>query len=109
MQSALWSQILADVLAIPLVTVDAGEGAALGAATLAGTGLGHWTDVDEATKNVVRTGQVVEPSAPKSAVYAAEYKHNNTQWLIDFRDTFTKMSVNGLATTGCTTFPCDLS
>ncbi len=74
MGSALWGQILSDVLAISLVTVDASEGAALGAAMLAGTGCGGWANIDEAAKNTVRTGPIIAPSATGSASYSAAYE-----------------------------------
>ena len=42
--------------------------------------------------------------------YAAQYKYDNMKWLTDFRDAFTKMTVNGFSTEGCNgVFPCDLS
>lgn len=47
-RSPLWRQILADVLGSELVTVNTTEGAAYGAALLAGVGAGVWTSVDAA-------------------------------------------------------------
>lgn len=47
-RSPLWRQILADVLRSELVTVNTTEGAAYGAALLAGVGAGLWPDVDAA-------------------------------------------------------------
>lgn len=62
-KSALWRQILADVLEAEIVTVATEEGAAYGAALLAGVGAGWFSDVDEACETVVS----VEPSATPSA------------------------------------------
>src|ERR1041385_5003652 len=45
-KSALWRQILADVFAAELVTVNTTQGAAFGAALLAGVGAGVWSNVD---------------------------------------------------------------
>lgn len=76
-RSALWRQILADVFACELVTVDTTEGAALGAALLAGTGCGHWPDVESACASAVRVSGRVTPRAGASAAYErlyAEYK-----------------------------------
>ncbi|MFL5717904.1 MAG: xylulokinase, partial [Chloroflexota bacterium] len=56
--SELWRQILADVLAAELATVETTEGAAYGAALLAGVGAGWWTSVDAATEAVVRVTPV---------------------------------------------------
>jgi xylulokinase len=47
-KSALWRQILASVLDAELVTVNTTEGAAYGAALLAGVGAGAWADVPAA-------------------------------------------------------------
>lgn len=57
-RSALWRSILANVLDTDLVTVNTTEGAALGAALLAGVGTGHWPDVHAACESAVRiTGE----------------------------------------------------
>jgi xylulokinase len=59
-KNALWRQILADVLGAPLVTVEALEGAAYGAALLAGVGAGVWNSVQD-TAQLVQTGDEVTP------------------------------------------------
>jgi xylulokinase len=57
-KGALWRQILASVLEAELVTVNTSEGAAFGAALLAGVGAGAWTDVSTACKETIHiTGQ----------------------------------------------------
>ena len=53
-RSPLWRQILADVFNAELVTVNTTEGAAYGAALLAGVGVGAWADVDSACHATVR-------------------------------------------------------
>ncbi len=53
-RSPLWRQIQADVYAHEVEIVAAEEGAAYGAAILAGTGAGAWNSVDEACDKVVR-------------------------------------------------------
>jgi xylulokinase len=71
-KSALWRQILADVLGVEIVTVNSREGAAYGAALIAATGAGAFSDLETACKSVVHiTGQ----TAPSDAqdVYAALY------------------------------------
>jgi xylulokinase len=58
-RSHLWQQILADVFDAELVTVNTTEGAAYGAALLAGVGAGTWSSVEEACGQSIRiTGQV---------------------------------------------------
>ena len=66
-RSPLWRQILADVFDEPVVTVNLTEGAAFGAALLAGVGAGVYADVRAAGAATVRTTGVTEPSAARSA------------------------------------------
>src|SRR5687768_14916218 len=63
-KGALWRQILAAVLEAELVTVNTTEGAAYGAALLAGVGAGAWTDVESACRTVIKlTGSVIPDPA----------------------------------------------
>lgn len=66
-KSPLWRQIMADVLGVPLVVAEAIEGAAYGAALLAGVGGGVWADVQTAAIAAVKTGARVEPGADAGA------------------------------------------
>ena len=61
-KSALWRQILADVLEMPVMTTTSSEGAAQGAAMLAATGAGWFADVQDACRTLVTSGERVEPS-----------------------------------------------
>ncbi|MBP8972267.1 MAG: xylulokinase [Anaerolineae bacterium] len=72
-RSLLWRQIMADVLGVPLVVAEAIEGAAYGAALLAGVGGGVWPDVQTAAIAAVKTGARVEPGADAGA-YEATYQ-----------------------------------
>ncbi len=72
-KGALWRQILASVLKAELVTVNTSEGAAFGAALLAGVGAGAWADVPSACKETVRiTGQTL-PDEEQMKVYRKMY------------------------------------
>jgi xylulokinase len=71
-RSPLWRQILADVLDTELVTVNTTEGAAFGAALLAGVGGGAFPDVDAAVSATVRVTSRVVPGADV-ATYARRY------------------------------------
>ena len=72
-KGALWRQILASVLEAELVTVNTSEGAAFGAALLAGVGAGAWRDVPTACKETVRiTGQTL-PDGEQVKVYRKMY------------------------------------
>ncbi len=62
-RSPLWRQIQADVYGREVEILEAEEGAAYGAAILAGVGMGFWNSVDEATNKVVRVAQRVAPQA----------------------------------------------
>lgn len=68
-KSALWRQIIADVLGAELVTVNTIEGAAYGAAILAGVGCGAWPDVDTACSNVIRIVEQVSPDPERMQLY----------------------------------------
>lgn len=71
-KSALWRQILSDVLQASLITVNSTEGAAFGAAILAAVGIGHWRDAQEACAATIRETGVFPPGGP-TPEYAAGY------------------------------------
>ncbi|MCI0490432.1 MAG: xylulokinase [Blastocatellia bacterium] len=68
-RSRLWRQILADVLGVELVTVNTTEGAAYGAAILAGVGRKAWTDVDTACASMIKTMNPVSPASIRESPY----------------------------------------
>jgi len=69
----LWRKILAAVLESDLVMVNTAEGAAFGAALLAGTGAGVWPDVPSACRKTIQiTGQTV-PNAMELDIYRQGY------------------------------------
>lgn len=72
-KGALWRQILASVLSAELVTVNTTEGAAYGAALLAGVGADAWNDVFSACKASVKiTGRTL-PDSSQVDVYNRSY------------------------------------
>lgn len=73
-RSALWRQIQADVYQQPVETVEAEEGAAFGAAILAGVGVGAWSSVEEACKNVIRVADVTEPNQDSAEALERNYR-----------------------------------
>jgi xylulokinase len=73
-RSPLWRQIQADVYAHPVEIVAAEEGAAYGAALLAGVGAGVWKTVDDACRRAVRIASTVEPIRESSSVMQQHYK-----------------------------------
>jgi len=62
-RSALWQQIQADIYGMPVELIEADEGAAYGAALLAGVGTGNWDSAESACSEAVRVARVVEPDA----------------------------------------------
>jgi len=75
-KSPLWRQILADVLEVALVTVQTTEGAAYGAALLAGVGAGLWPSVEAACEATIKPDAVVEPGDDAMAFYNAHYERH---------------------------------
>jgi xylulokinase len=65
-KSRLWRQILADVLDVELVTVNTTEGAAFGAALLAGVGAGLYSSVPEACQQMISLIGSTKPSGAQS-------------------------------------------
>ncbi len=72
-RSQLWRQIQADVYGHEVEIVEAEEGAAYGAAILAGVGAGAWKSVDEACAAVVRVAATVKVQPAVAAVMNASY------------------------------------
>jgi xylulokinase len=72
-RSPLWRQIQADVYGQAVEIVEAEEGAAYGAALLAGAGAGVWSSVDEACRQSVRVSSRVEPNSADSTVLRNQY------------------------------------
>jgi len=72
-KGALWRQILASVLEVELVTVNTTEGAAYGAALLAGVGAGTWTDVASACKTCIKITGSTQPDTSQVAAYRKAY------------------------------------
>jgi xylulokinase len=70
----LWQQIQADVYAHEVEILRAEEGAAYGAAILAGVGSGCWKNVDEACDSAVRVAKTVVPNPENSAEMQRGYQ-----------------------------------
>jgi xylulokinase len=72
-RSALWRQIQADIYGQQVETVEAEEGAAYGAAILAGVGAKGWPSVDVACDAVVRVAGSTNPNSADSLVMEKAY------------------------------------
>ncbi len=73
-KSRLWRTIFANVLGIPVDSIETEEGPAMGAAMLAAVGCGAYESVEQLAKNVVRVTGTVEPDAELTARYEAQYQ-----------------------------------
>ena len=72
--SALWRQIQADIYGKEVEIVEAEEGAAFGAAMLAGVGAKIWPSVDAACDAVVRVVKRVRPDPANTTVMNISYE-----------------------------------
>jgi xylulokinase len=73
-KSALWRQIQADVYARTVETIEADEGAAFGAAILAGVGAGWWNSVDEACEKTIRVAEKIAPNSESAEKLNRNYE-----------------------------------
>jgi sugar (pentulose or hexulose) kinase len=72
-KSPLWLQTKADILDMPIVTLECKEAGCLGAAALAAVGSGVYPDIQTAVKAMVRIEQTHMPQAQNAARYAEKY------------------------------------
>jgi xylulokinase len=73
-RSGLWLRIVASVLGVPLERPAVEEGAAFGAALLAGVAGGVFTTVAEAVEATILVRETVEPDPDWSQIYASGYE-----------------------------------
>jgi xylulokinase len=69
----LWNQIKADVLGIPIVTLQESSGAALGCAYLAGFGLGVFEDIHQVLSSNLKVERDFEPNPHNQRLYEEQY------------------------------------
>ena len=77
-RSAVWRQIQADVYGRTVEVLAAEEGAAYGAALLAGVGCGVWSTADEACDRVVRVAESIHPVPEHVAILDERYNRFRT-------------------------------
>ncbi len=77
-RSLLWRRIQADVYGQPVDVLAAEEGAAYGAALLAGVGAGIWGSVDEACAAAVRVAGTVAPEPGAMETLDRQYRRFRT-------------------------------
>lgn len=70
-KSDFWVQLLADYFEAPCVRLAVDEGPAMGAAILAGVGIGLWPNVAVACKEIIKTSTTTVPSGTN---YSVQYE-----------------------------------
>ena len=73
-RNRLWLQNLADILNLPVSPVQNPEGAALGAAILAGVGTGVYKSFEDASRQAIQVGKAVRPNAKNVKAYEPLYQ-----------------------------------
>ncbi|MDD2970703.1 MAG: xylulokinase [Lachnospiraceae bacterium] len=72
--SLLWTQIKADITGKPIVVPASDTATTLGAAILAGVGVGLYRNFDEAVKKTVKMTRKHQPDMDKHALYEKNYE-----------------------------------
>ena len=72
--SRVWTQIKADVTGKPIEVPGSGMETPLGAAILAGVGVGVYKDFDDAIKRIIRVEKTYIPNAENKGIYEKGYK-----------------------------------
>lgn len=73
-KSRLWKTIFANVLGVPVDSIETEEGPAMGAAMLAAVGCGAYSSVEQLAEKIVRVTDTVEPDAELTAKYEKRYQ-----------------------------------
>jgi len=90
-KSPLWRQIVADVFNHPVVTTNIEEGPAIGAALLAGVGVGIFKEVEDAVREIVEITDTTSPNDSNAEVYEnlyPLYRHLYRSLKSDFAEAF---------------------
>jgi len=74
-KSLLWPQILSDVLGIPVDVPVVKEATALGAAIMAGKGIGLYLGVKDAARSIVKIEKTFSPNKENREVYEKAYQN----------------------------------
>ncbi|WP_030599501.1 xylulokinase [Streptomyces fulvoviolaceus] len=68
-RSAVWKQIEADITGLPVVTTKQPDAGALGAAILAGVGVGEFGSIHEGIEATVAVDRIYEPNPANTGLY----------------------------------------
>lgn len=72
-KSAVWTQMFADVMQLPVETVAANEAGALGCAIAAASATGAYASLDEAIANMTDIHEAILPDPAKADIYNRKY------------------------------------
>ncbi|HLY42726.1 MAG TPA: xylulokinase [Terracidiphilus sp.] len=72
----LWRKIQAGIYGQPVEILTAEEGGAFGSALLAGVGVSHWANLDEACGQAIEVAECIQPDAADVSAYKSGY----AQW-----------------------------
>jgi len=75
-RGSLWRKIQAGIYGQSVEILVAEEGGAFGCALMAGVGVGHWKNLDEACAQAIKVAKRIEPEPAE----VAEYKIGYEQW-----------------------------
>jgi len=73
-KSKVWVQMFADIMQIPVETVESDEVGALGCAIAAAKATGEYVSLDEAIKNMTTINKAVEPNLSNKEIYNKKYQ-----------------------------------
>ena len=90
-RSEFWRQLQADIYRMPIVTINAAEGPAYGAALLAGVGIGVWTTVEQAANCCIKETRTLNPNRKLSELYDRSYAVYSKLYG-DLKDRFAEMA-----------------
>lgn len=89
-RNTLWNRIQADIYGCPVETVKQQETAAIGAALIAGCGIGLFSSIEDAAKAMIHVDRIIEPD-PKNHIRYSELFQL-------FTDTYSALEKNGIHT-----------
>lgn len=79
-KSNAWLQVVADILAMPVTRTRAAEAGSLGAAILAGAGIGAFASIGEGVQAMVSTAERFEPEPARQRLYRERYERYRALW-----------------------------
>jgi xylulokinase len=79
-KSDAWLQISADILGLPVVRAKVAEAGCLGAAILAGAGIGAFGSLAEGVRAMVSLGERFEPEPSRQRVYRERHERYRALW-----------------------------